>query len=259
MKYWKIICFALAFLCFGAGLYFWIKSTMVKNTDKVIFLTPEETQAILNDDADHYYQTFHKVDLKVRKSKNLNDYLAKIANSGCDGVEENKEKVLDCIEKVTNKLSTRRGETIEGIQIGKLLDLEWRVGFTCDNFYEDGLPHTRGNVIILNNQDIQRRNIYEMCQLLIHEKVHIYQKTYKDDVDSFISENFEKVREKEENSNIPANPDVDNFIYKDSDGTVLESTYAKKPKHFRDIAFPKDDHTLEHPYEKIAYTLEKLY
>ena len=98
-----------------------------------------------------------------------------------------------------------------------------------------------------------------MCQLLIHEKVHIYQKSYKGDIDTFLSQNFEIVREKPQDSGIPANPDVDNITYKQSDGTVLESKYVKKPKHFRDIDFPNDDHTLEHPFEKMAYTVEKLF
>lgn len=259
-KMWKRIVLGIAFLCFGAGLYFWVASRMIKNTKEVTFLSAEETQSVLNDDADHYYQTFHKTDLKVRKSKNLQDYLAKIAKSGCDGEEENKEKILDCIAKVNTRLETHRGTTVEGIDIGKLIDLSWRIGFTCDNFYESGLPHTRGDVIILNNQDIQRRNIVEMCQLLIHEKVHIYQKTYTKDVDTHLKEHFDIVKARDENKEAPANPDIDNHVYKrKNDGKVMESTYNKKPTHFRDIQFPDGDHTMEHPLEQMAYQMEKLY
>ena len=36
--------------------------------------------------------------------------------------------------------------------MGKLLDLKWKIGFICDKFYENGLPHTRGDTILINNQ-----------------------------------------------------------------------------------------------------------
>ena len=254
---WKLVCFTLAFLSFGAALYFWIKSKMVQNTDTVVFLKNSETQAILNEDADHYYQTFHKVDLKVRKSKNLQEYLEKIGNSGCEGTEDNKEKILYCIGKVNERLEPKRKETVEGIEIDKLLNLQWRIGFTCDKFYENGLPHTRDNVIILNNTDIQRRNIVEMCQLLIHEKVHVYQKTHTQEFKEYLEEKFEKVEKKDKNKTIPANPDVDGFVYKEKkSGEVFNVKYKKNPEHFRDIT---GNHKKEHPNESVAYKLEKLY
>lgn len=257
---WKTLLLLLAFLSFGAASYFYFSSKAIQSTDNIIFLSNDETQDVLNNDADHYYQTFHSVDLKVRKSKNLQEYLGKISKSGCEGMEENKEKIVDCIEKVKKKLHSHRNETIEGVNIGVMLDLPWKFGFVCDNYYENGLPHTRGDVIILNNQDIQRRNIQEMCRLLIHEKVHIYQKTKKEDFETSIKDKYEKTKDTRESETAPANPDIDAFTYKrKSDGEIMESKYNETPAHFRDIAFPKGDHTLEHPYETIAYTLESLY
>lgn len=258
---WKIILIVIAFLCFGAALYFYFASKMVQNTDNVIFLSNEETQDILNNDADHYYQTFHKTDLKVRKSKNIQDYLAKISKSGCNGTEENKEKILYCIKKINEKFQTQKNDTIEGVHMGKLLDLKWKIGFICDKFYENGLPHTRGDTILINNQDMQRRNLTEMCRLLIHEKVHVYQKIYKNEFQSSLVEKFEQTQENDyKTTNIRANPDIDNFIYKrKEDGKVLKSTYKKKASRFSDVIHPNNDHTLEHPFENIAYTVESLY
>uniref|UniRef100_A0A6C0CMP6 Uncharacterized protein n=1 Tax=viral metagenome TaxID=1070528 RepID=A0A6C0CMP6_9ZZZZ len=256
----KFLFLFLAFLSFGAALYFFFYSKMIKSTDKVQFLIDSQTQEILNNDTDHYYQTFHKTDFKVRKSKNLKDYLAKISKSGCDGTEENKEKILACIKKIETKLQNSRNDVAEGVHIGKMLDLKWIIGFTCDKYYENGLPHTRGDVILLNNKDLQRRNIDETCKLLIHEKVHVYQKTYSEDFSQSIQESFERVDSSKVSKSIPANPDTDNYIYKrKDDGKWLKSKYNKNPKHFRDIQFPDGDHTLEHPYESVAYSLENLY
>lgn len=259
--YWKLLLIALAFLSFGAAIYFYFSSKMVQNTENVIFLSDSETQNVLNEDADHYYQTFHKVDLKVRKSKNLEEYLAKIAKSGCEGTEENKEKILHCIEKVNKQLQDKRKDTVEGINIGTLLDLPWKFGFTCDKFYENGLPHTRGDVIILNNLDIERRNMMEMCRLLIHEKVHVYQKSiHKESFEKALEDKYEKTDKLRDKKNSPANPDIDSHIYrKKDDGTIMDSAYVNTPKHFRDVTFPNDDHTLEHPFETTAYHLENLY
>jgi hypothetical protein len=241
-------------------MYFFVTSKIVKNTDTIVFLSSDETQAILNNDADHYYQTFNKVDLKLRKSKNVHDYLAKIANSGCEGKEENKEKIIDCIEKVQRKLEPMRNDTIEGVHIDKFLNLPWRIGFICDKVYENGLPHTRGDVIIFNNVDVQRHNIVETCRLLIHEKVHVYQKTYTEEFRKNIQNEYQKIDEMRDNNTSPSNPDVDDYVYKrKSDGQLMRSDYKNKPSSFRDISFPKNDHKLEHPNETTAYSLQELY
>jgi hypothetical protein len=256
-KIWTVVLFFLAFLSFGAALYFFVKSKMIKNTEKIIFLTSSETQAILDNDADHYYQTFNKTDLKLRKSKTLTEYLDKISNSGVEGSEENKEKIIDCIERINQKLPSG---IQEGVDIRKFVEMDWRIGFTGDMLYENGLPHTRTNVIILNNTDIEKKSIPSLCRLLIHEKAHVYQKTYKTEFSKYLDENFEVAEKKGKQEDIPANPDTDKFIYKrKSTGEILQGRYHEKPKHFRDIAFTDDDHTKEHPYESVAYTLEKLY
>jgi len=256
-KIWKIALFILAFLSFGAALYFFLKSKMVKNTDNIIFLKSTETQEVLNNDADHYYKTFNKTDFKLRKSKNLAEYLEKISNSGSEGEEENKEKILDCIGRINKKLQPG---TQEGIDIQKFLKMEWRIGFTGDTFYENGLPHTRTNVIILNNKDVEKRSITDLCRLLIHEKVHVYQKIYKTEFSKYLDKHFEITGKKGKQEDIPANPDTDNFIYKKkSTDEVFQGIYREKPKHFRDIAFTDDDHTKEHPNESVAYALENLY
>ena len=256
-KILKIALFFLAFLSFGAAMYFFLKSKMVKNTDNIIFLKSTETQNILNTDADHYYLSFNKSSLKLRKSKNLAEYLEKISESGSEGDEENKEKIIDCIGRINEKL---RSGIKEGIDISKFLKMDWRIGFTGDSFYENGLPHTRSNVIILNNKDIEKRSITDLCRLLIHEKVHVYQKTYKTEYSKYLDENFEVTEEKGKQEDIPANPDTDKFIYKSkSTGEIFQGKYREKPKHFRDIAFTDNDHTKEHPNESVAYALEKLY
>jgi hypothetical protein len=257
MKFWKISFFILAFLSFGAALYFFLKSKMVRNTDRIHFLSSAEIQSVLNEDADEYYQTFSKVDLKLRKSKNIQEYVDKISNSGSEGGEENKEKIIDCIHRINEKLAKNAETQISGINIRTFIEMPWRIGFTGDTFYENGLPHTRNDVIILNNRDIEKKNISSMCQLLIHEKVHVYQKTYKTEFLKYLDETYDKM---EKEPGLPANPDTDRFVYTNkSTGEIFKGKYRDNPRHFRDIEFTDDDHTKEHPNESVAYAFQQLY
>ena len=269
MSYLKIILIGLAFLCFFVGMYIWLYPTIQSSgiftgngENNVNFLTKEETQELLNKDADHYYERFQKDDLLVRGVKSKEDYLEKIANSACDGDVEVEEKITDCIGKLQKRMAQLKNETIEGISIEKMATLPWKIGFTCDKNYENGLPHTRGDVILLNNRDVQTRTISEVCRLLLHEQTHVYQKQIS--MATYLGENYENINISEsERKRIPANPDTDLNVYKDKkDGTVYMGQYEEKPKHFRDIRFSGGDgkdSQYEHPYEKIAYAIEKIY
>ncbi len=257
-KTWKWVVVGIALICFSAAIYFWIESKSL-SSPVIKILSGEEMQSILNNDADHYYDKFHKVDYQVRKVKNKQEYLAKISKSGCDGDIEVIQKVNDCIAKVHNHLLPKINETINGIKMYNYLTTPWKVGFTCDKFYENGYPHTRGDVIILNNRDLQRRNISEVCKLLIHEKTHVYQKT--EDMSSYLDEHYTEVKRKDyKDTKIPANPDTNDIVYRNKEtNEVLEGKYSKNPKHFRDVKFTQNDHSLEHPFERIAYQMESLY
>ena len=257
-KIWKWVTFGIALLCFGAAVYFWLESKSI-STPLINILSASETQSVLNNDADHYYDKFHEVDYKVRNVKSKREYLAKIAKSGCDGDIEVVEKVTDCIEKVHNHLIPKISETIHGINIHKFLTTKWNIGFTCDKHYENGLPHTRGDVIILNNKNIQTRTISEVCKLLIHEKSHVYQKS--EDMTKYLDEHYTEVKRKDyKDTKIPANPDTNDMVYRSKESNeVLQGKYNKKPKHFRDVKFTQNDHSLEHPFERIAYQMESLY
>lgn len=259
-KIWKIAAIALALFSLFAAIYFWAKSKKL-TTPNVTFLTAEEMQKHLNDDADHYYDKFHKTDLKVRKVKSKEDYLEKIASSACDPTTEVRDKLGHCIQKVHDKLDQMRDQVIEGIKIGELLDLKWKIGFTCDKHYENGLPHTRSDVIVLYNKDIQSRNIPEVCELLIHEKVHVYQKMFEKEMNDHIRNEYDEYQRKDyKDESIPANPDIDDYVYKSkADGKVLEAHYSKKPKHFRDVKYTENESSMEHPLENIAYKVQKIF
>ena len=113
MKLMKIILYSLAILAFCIGIYLWVQSYLQSNptilsgsSSSVQFLSKEETQNVLNEDADHYYNRFQEHDLLVRGVKTKDEYLAKIANSACEVDPEIQEKIEDCIERLQSRIET---------------------------------------------------------------------------------------------------------------------------------------------------------
>jgi len=97
-----------------------------------------------------------------------------------------------------------------------------------------------------------------LAQTLAHEKVHIYQKIYKDDIQEYLNENNIKlIRKRAMNDLGRANPDLDDYIYKD-DKIVYSANYnTEHPKSIEDITYnPKYGQSSEHPFEKMAIEIE---
>ena len=47
----------------------------------------------------------------------------------CNGSEENKQKIIDCIGKIHSKLHSKKKDSVDGVQLSKLLELPWKIGF----------------------------------------------------------------------------------------------------------------------------------
>ena len=84
---------------------------------------------------------------------------------------------------------------------------------------------------------------------------------YPNDVQLYIKLNgFIPIKKREMNDNIRANPDLDNWIYKDKESNIYKAEYKKDPKTIKDVIYyPTDTQLYEHPYETMAITIENLY
>ena len=100
-----------------------------------------------------------------------------------------------------------------------------------------------------------------LINTLIHEKVHIYQKKFPEKMNNYISfYNFKKIKKRDEYDNIRANPDLDNYIYQDSDNNTYKAQYNKNVLSVEDIVYyPKNNQMYEHPFEKMAIEIENKY
>lgn len=217
--------------------------------DVVEFLTKQQTFELLKADEDGFYKTFFKADLHARHVGSVDEYIDLIRDRGvADFTEEEKIKVQKAIELSNIFLEKTKLPWFDG---KKAKSDKWRVAKTTI-FYEDGLPHTRGtSVIILSTKNLND-DLQTLSTTLTHEKIHLYQKKYPLEVAAYLSlHGFRKVKEREEQDLIRANPDTDNYRYTTHDGVELKTQYTSAyPNSIHDVIVSNQFY--EHPFERMV-------
>ena len=226
-----------------------------KYNDKNIFLDSKSLLNFLIKNNDNYYQTFFENDFKVRNIKNINEYFEMIQSSVTDFTMNEIKKIKKCIKNADLFFSKINYEWFDG---EKCINLQWIIGCVKGRLYENGLPHTRGDVIILSKKHLNEYSEKKLTNTLIHEKVHVYQKKFKLDVEKYIiSNNYKKIKKRDIIDNVRANPDLDNWIYKDAENNINTALYNKNPTSVEDIKYvPQNFQMFEHPYENMAIFIE---
>ncbi len=221
---------------------------------KSYYMTKNELYEYLIKDSDNYFKNFSNVDFKVRKVNNINEYYQNI-KSACSDINKTTEKFLNkCITIANEKLSNYSCVGFDG---AKCANLEWKIGIVKDKLYEEGFPHTRHNVIILPSSSLNKKE--SLINTLIHEKIHVYQKTYPKDIEQYLQNNGftkYKLRNSFNNINIRSNPDMDEWIYKNKDNEIMIAEYINNPKSIMDVNIkPNNSYQYEHPFEYMAYNI----
>jgi len=108
-----------------------------------------------------------------------------------------------------------------------------------------GIDNVRGgsyNQIILSSE--QKNN-------LIKELQTINNACYRCGRNNHFIKNSKKIY------NIRANPDIDEYIYKNKNNQLMMCVYKDSPNTLFDVTFyPENNPNNEHPFEYMAYTLE---
>ena len=243
------------YIIFLALLYLIYRIFVCEKFTENIYLSKTELEKTLINNKDKYYETFNNNDLRVRNIENINEY-HNIIKSSCVNITNNITNILDNITSIAdNKIKKIKIKGFDGL---KASGIQWNIGLISGKEYEYGLPHTRNHIIvipenILNNEEI-------LLRVLIHEKIHVYQKLYPEDANVWIKDNgFTKYKLKTKDDNIRANPDIDNYIYKNNNNTPLMSKYNELPLSINDVMYyPVNNYKYEHPLELMAYTLEDM-
>ena len=248
----------LLFYCFNKILssneYFDNQNT--DNRLNIYFLNKNNLYDILIKDEDNYYKTFFNYDLYARNIKNIDEYEQKIKDSVVNLTEKQKNKLIICCNIVDEKLKEINFDGFDGVKASNIM---WKIGAIKGKSYENGLPHTRKYIIVLPIEKINLKTTEQLCKLLCHEKVHVYQKKYKEDIEKYLKKNdisILKIREK--NDMVRANPDLDNYIYTNNNNIIYYAKYnSTKPSSIVDIEYNNDGtQSSEHPFEKMAIDIE---
>ncbi len=203
-----------------------------------IYMTAEETINFIRKDTDKYISSLSEYDLIARDMKNSSEYIDKIVNE-CYNFTENHKKKLDECSIIAKKFFDN--------------GFKWKFALIGD-IYEEGFPHTREDIIFLAPKIINNDND-ELIKILIHESIHIYQRY--NNMNKYLQENGYTIsRRRDSEILIRANPDLDEYIYKDREGNELFYKYkSMMPTGINDI-IPTVN---EHPFEVMAYKISEDY
>ena len=227
------------------------------NNNNIYFLNKNQLYNFLKHDEDKYFESFYKNDYISRNIKNIDHYLDLIKESVSDFDNNEKNKIIKAIYEVNQFFSNIKYNWFNGEYANQI---KWIFGTVKNKNYENGLPHTRNNIIIISKNDIKNYSHDKLIKTLIHEKVHIYQKIYKLHVQIYLKQNNIKIfKKRDEKDNTRSNPDLDNYIYIDSNNNIYKAIYNKNPKSIEDIKYtPFPNQSSEHPFEKMAIFIENL-
>ena len=200
-----------------------------------------------------FYENFKEIDLRVRKVRNINEYILNIKKDVCNFSLSEKIRLFNCCRIANEKIYKKNYEWFDG---KKAYNIEWKFG-CVDRYYENGFPHTVNGVIILSKLLLNNYTDKQLIGTLIHEKIHLYQKKYKDDITEYLDHNkIVYYKKREENDNIRVNPDTDNLIYKNNnENFYYGAKFKDSPNNLNDVFYYNNNSKYEHPYEQMAYEM----
>lgn len=228
----------------------------------ILFLSGQETSAFILQDRDHYIRSLSNYDLAARHAQSQEQYASASAASATSFTREEKLRLSSCCEAADRAVSERLADdprVQRWVNARALAGIRWKIGITRDPTYEGGYPHTRADVIFLCRPEVSKMTDAELQTMLLHEKIHVYQRIYNDEFGMFIRANgYHKFCYRKSLCMARANPDLDKYVYCDRHGNMMAALYAReKPEGITDVIYT-GPHGHEHPNEVCAYAVSRL-
>lgn len=230
----------------------------------ISFFSNTDTVSFLREDKDGYVKGLSSSDLYARKANSPDDYISNIIKCASSFTDLEKAKLTRCAKLADTFLkSYTYRDIINGSDIAKM---RWIFAVTRKNDvdrYEEGLPHTRGDVIFLSEYTINDNiavgdDDMILTSTLIHEKVHIFQRYNPEIIEKTIESMGYKVAPNTDTKLKRSNPDINDKNYYDKNGKTFIFKYnSNRPKNINDVN--GDDFSSEHPYETMAYDIADEY
>ena len=189
------------------------------------FLTRTQTQNFLAADPDGFIARLGPLDLAARHCRTREEYRALAVSSAGEWTPGEKDMLWRQAQLAQEFLETTM-----------YAGLPWRFAKAS---YEDGLPHTRTNIIFLSGT-VEART-------LVHEMVHIGQKLRGPQIlPGYVLSN-------QRITNLRANPDTDGRVWY-KDGVPAGGYFGSNPRSISDVS-----EYVKHPFEAMAYAVEERF
>ena len=266
MYYYILFATIIAIIVLYYILHLYIDNANI-NLISNYYMTANETMDFLNMDSDKYIHNLSPLDLQARNVSSSSEYINNISQTAISFTQKEKDMLDICTKKADNFLRNMQLNELIYTQLinrDDIANIKWIFAKTnnIDNKeYEEGLPHTRENVIFLSD-NVLKYEEKNLITTLIHEKIHIYQR-YNEE----LFKNIIRMMGLVEVSSIDhytikymrSNPDTNRKLYIDNKtNNVMVCLYrTDKPSSINDVIMK--NHSLEHPYEKIAYEIADYY
>lgn len=201
------------------------ESKKIENMDyeinKIIYVNPENAFEEIKNSG--YINKFSQKDMEVRKCDNKKLCEKLYQNNLIHFSYDDKRDLQKLIKLCNEKL----------IKYKNLYNVPWKLCKTTRKL-EEGMPHTHTDIIFLSDSFFRTNNDESKMITLIHEKLHVYQRKYKQKTEELYNKyNFSKVEKK--NINLRrTNPDLDSYDY-NYNGVLIYSEYKDNAKSLRDV------------------------
>jgi hypothetical protein len=250
----SLILLSLLIIIILISTYFFRKSYECFKISLNIYLSKEETATFLLQDDDEYVSSMTPADLHARNVKTNTEYLQKIAFASIDFIESQKVLLDNFTQKADIFLKTLKSPYIDNKLMSQIV---WKFGITTNKMYEEGFPHTRKDIIFITPR-LLTFSENDVIKILIHEKVHIYQRKHLDLFQTILlKEGYVLLQERKNIPLIRANPDLDKYIYKHPNSDIMMSVYNNAtPTSIMDTV--SNNGSMEHPFEEIAYNIGNI-
>lgn len=224
------------------------------------FRDRQDVASFLFTDWDGYVKSMSPYDLHARGVAMKHQYRTRSANAAMDFTPAMQLRMTRACAMVDAELMNnqrlRHACMSYGMDPDTMAGIAWKLALTNGTAYEEGLPHTREDTIFVSTEFFDENSIQENSRTLLHEKVHLYQRLYREACTrQLFALGFTVHKLRKQVEMIRCNPDLDGIIYRDPKGKVLACFYRNKaPRSIRDVVYMSSCKT-EHPFEKIAYEL----
>lgn len=248
-----------AFIVIGYYFYNFLKREKFvaprNKPDNIRFMSAIETREFIMTDPDSFSHNLSPWDLIARNASTEAEYRSAAAASAADFTNDQIARFQSAAYNADRFLETASFENLDCKQIAKL---PWIFGITNGDKYEDGLPHTRRDVIFVSNGITETPDF--LTKTLIHEKIHVYERTYPEIMQDYLSSHgFARWKKSLGVPRIRSNPDLDGWIYFNENTQKPMAAYysSDAPHSITDVILM--DPAYEHPYELLAYKIAEQY